>query len=237
MTNEKKLQQFYNKYINKPIYRAIPLVDYNEIKNNGIDPTKNPYNKIKPSMKKLANIILKLEKEGYSMKLKWGGVFASGNFAVKNMLDDINREFIDFASNKKQVEFYSKIVSGGALAVSIKRVTKRLMEDKPNLTNHEWQIIKQLNRNSQKRIGSMKVLYIQGNSKILEKGLIHLLKKKKKHSKFEPSYLSSPFGSFEHFKRVITKYGFRKCSYWLKSENYYLRIKEKIPAKEIRWIK
>ena len=63
--NEKKLQQFYNKYINKPIYRAIPLVDYNEIKNNGIDPTKNPYNKIKPSMKKLANIILKLEKEGY----------------------------------------------------------------------------------------------------------------------------------------------------------------------------
>jgi len=79
----------------------------------------------------------------------------------------------------------------------------------------------------------MNVFYINGSSKLFEQGLMHLIIKKKKLTKLKISYLPSPFGSFEHFKKIITKQGFRKYSYWLKSGNYYLRIKEKIPAKKI----
>lgn len=233
MKTEKELRVFYEQYINKPLYRAIPSIDYEDIKRKGINPHINPYENLKVPLQKLVHIILRLEKEGYSMELKWGSIYATGSFAVRNMLDDVKKEFIDFASTKKHVEFYSRIVAGGALAVSIKRVTDRLLEDRPFLTGKEWKLIERLNKEAKKRIGSMNVFYINGSSKLFEQGLMHLIIKKKKLTKLKISYLPSPFGSFEHFKKIITKQGFRKYSYWLKSGNYYLRIKEKIPAKKI----
>lgn len=237
MKSEKELYDIWKKYIDRPIYRVVPLRDYRKIRKQGINPKKNPFEKIKPNLNKLFNIILRLERKGFVMKFKWGDKMATGKYAVDIFRNDLKTNFVDFGA-KEMVKSYMGI-EGGALTRNIRRLTKRLIENKPALTKKEEKVIRELDKWAIKNICKNKMIYVKGSSKSFETAKFHLLGKDKRKIKtsMRVQYLPSPFGSFEHFKKIIKKQGIRKYIPRLKNEKFYLRVKSKISAKEIRGVK
>jgi hypothetical protein len=72
---------------------------------------------------------------------------------------------------------------------------------------------------------SMKKLKIPANSKSLEKA---------DFQRFGQEYIPCPYGRFEHFKKVIKKYGWNTYKpYLLEKKHFYVRFKDKIPKQEI----
>ena len=184
-------------------------------------------------------IILKLEREGFVLKFKWGVQEVTGNYAVKTIFDDLSNPYVDFAPNKDGVDYYLQL-RGGATVSSIKRITKRLIESKPNLAKGDWKVIKNLNKWANKSVCENKAFYIEGNSKIFETAHFQFMRKDKRKTKKlrrKREYLPSPFGSFEHFRKVAAKQGLRKYINYLKNDKYYLRVTDRISASEINWLR
>ena len=231
--SEKLLKEIYKKYIDRPIYRVVPYRDYKKILKEGINPKKDPYEKIKPKLKQFFKIILKLEKKGKIIKLKWGSKEIFGSYAVKTTIDDLLRPYVDFTPNNES--YYMKM-HGGATVTNIKRLIKKLIEIKPKLSNKDLKIVDGLNKWTKKKTCKNKVIYVQGSSKIFETALFQELKSTKTKSisgRKKRYYLPNPFGSFEHFKKIIKKNGLKKYLSHFKNNNFYLRVKDKIPANEI----
>ena len=142
---KRELYKIWKRYINKPIYRIIPERDYKIILKKGLDPKKDPYEKIRPKLNKLFKIILNLEKKGKMIKLKWGSKEVYGSYIVKTTKDDLLKYYIDFTPNKKDIKYYSMMV-GGAIVNNIKRLTKKLIETNIEISNKNLKIINELNR-------------------------------------------------------------------------------------------
>ena len=234
MKTDRQLKEIYDKYIDIPIYRVVPERMLRDILKYGINPKKDPYERIKLEIKKLAKIINYLERKGIIIRLQWGRpVHAS--YAMAVTLNDLKIPVVDFAPTIEDVEYYLKL-KGGATISNIKRLTNRIIEEKPNLNNHQWKLINELNKWAKEKVCNNIVISIIGNSKTLETSRFQLIRRgkggRKKYK--DPKYLSSPFGSFEHFKKIIKKQGLKKYIHRLKNKKFYLRVKDKIPAKNIR---
>jgi len=240
MKSEKDLLEIYNKYVNRPIYRVVPSWSIKSIIKNGIDSNKNPYEKIKPRLLKLFKLVKKLEKKGIIISFQRGHRIVTGGFTADECYTDLSKNYIDFCISDDQVNYYLNVIKGGAIPAAIKRLTNKILEDKILLSKDELGLVKELFIWSSSLISENKVIFVNGSSKVFEDALFQLSGRKKNKIKkkySESKYLESPFGSFEHFKDIIEKNGFRKYSYGLRKNKFSLRVKKRILPEDIRWLK
>jgi|TARA_B100001971_G_C18186740_1_gene536103 hypothetical protein len=226
--NDKELHKSYKKYIDTNLYHVISSEYIKEIKKNGLNPKKDPYQKIIPDIKKLFSILLRLEKKGFNHKQDWGFKIVSTKHIIKTTLKDINNNFIDFTPWKKETYYYKKR-KGGALVTTIKLITNDILKRKPKLTKLQYNLINKLNNWSIKKSKfNNKIIIIKGSSKCLETTHFQRIHTKNK-------YMKSPFGSFEHFEKIIKKNTLKTYESYLKGDKlFYLRIVDKVPASEIK---
>lgn len=237
--NEKELYKFWKKNINIPIYRVVPSCDLKNIKKNGINPEADPYKGIEKEVKILLKIVNKLEKEGNDLHLFWGTKKVSFSYSLKVTLADFDIACIDFTPKKDDIDYYLGY-KGGAATHNLRQILEILEKYKINLAKKDEKAIKNIKNFVDKRLCENKVLAFNGNSKIFEKSLFQkkrISKNKKKIIFTEHRYLKSPFGSFEHFKKFYNNNDLRPYIPYLKSKMFYLRVKEKIPSKEIKLLK
>jgi len=234
--SEKELLKFYKEYIDIPLFRVVPNCDYNKILKEGINPKKDPYKNIKHLILQFEKIVRKLEEKGFIMFLKWGHQEVSGAYALGVTLVDLSIGYVDFAPDEDAVPYYLAL-RGGAATSNLKRIIKRIRENKIELSKNDNEAIKKIEVWTNKRNCENKAFYVKGTSKSFETALFQIRRKpkpqKRRKLKGHPDYLESLFGSFENFKKVAAKHGLKKYSYYLRNKLFFLRVKDKIPKEEI----
>ena len=236
MKTEKELYKLWKEYIDIPIYRVVSGWHFNDILKNGINPKKDPYNKIKPKLFEFYELVLELEeKRGYTMHFDFGDKGYIGSYWAKVSLSDLKKPVVDFTPNDNHINYYLAL-KGGALVANVERLTSKIRDDKPSLSKSEWKLINWLFNWSQEMKIQNRAIVVKGSCKFFEKALYQLTgttktKVRRNHREF---YHVSPFGSFEHFKKVIKNEGLRKYIFRLKQKKYFLRVKSFIPAKDIK---
>tara|TARA_Y100000310_G_C20703085_1_gene831933 strand:- start:12778 stop:13482 length:705 start_codon:yes stop_codon:yes gene_type:complete len=233
MKDEKEFYRFWKKYINRNLYRVISSEYLSNVKKNGLNPKKDPYQKLIPEIKELFKLVIKLEKKGFIHKQDWGFKKVTGKYIVNVSSEDIDSPFIDFTPNYKETHYYKKH-KGGALIQTIRRIIEDILKRKPKLLSNELTLVNKIDKWSKKKSKfNNKILFVNGSSKYFETALFQNRLGKKGKDK----YWKSPFGRFEHFVSIIKKYGLKRYESYLKGEKlFYLRIISKIPAKEIEKI-
>tara|TARA_Y100000034_G_C6849767_1_gene385374 strand:+ start:547 stop:1278 length:732 start_codon:yes stop_codon:yes gene_type:complete len=237
MKSEKELKEIYEKYIDINLFHVFPKRSLKKILKEGIDPKEDPYEKIKPKIKQLAKIISGLEKKGFIVKVKWGREIPA-SYVMSVTLNDLKITAVDFAPTLKDVEYYLRL-KGGALISNILRITNVMVEERYPLTKSQLKLVNDLNNWTKSMVCDNAVISISGSCSCFESAKFQLINRgKRRRKKYrEPDYYQSPFGSFEHFKKVIRKEGWRKYSSRLKNKKFYLRVNDRIPAKEIKGLK
>jgi hypothetical protein len=226
----KKLYQFWKRYIDCNLYRVVSSEYIPDIKKNGLNPKKDPFKKHIPKIKALFKLVLELEKSGFIHEQDWGFKKVSGKYIVMVSTEDIDSPFIDFTPRYNETHFYKRH-RGGALVQCVKKITDDIIKRKPELSISEQKLVKKLNQWSlDKSKLKNKTLFVKGSAKSFETALFQNRLGKKGKDK----YSDSPFGSFEHFKFVIKKNGLGKYEEYLKGNKlFYLRLTKKMPAEEI----
>jgi hypothetical protein len=242
MNSDKELYKIWKKYIDVPIYRVVTERDFHIMLKKGLDPKKDPYERIKPKLKKFLKLVKDLEKKGFVMKFQWGGITVTGKYAADITLDDITMPCIDFTPNKKGIKYHIKLGKGGATVANILGMAERIIKEKPKITKENWKLVKDLNKWAKKNLFNKKAIYVLGSSKVFESSLFQYRKKDNKKTRSisyrrKRNYYKSIFGSFEYFKKIIRKEGLKKYMPYLKSQRFFIRVKNKIPAKEIKELK
>jgi hypothetical protein len=224
---EKELKRFYKKYIDRNLYRVVSEEYLSNIKKKGIEPDKDPYHDQIPLIKKLFALILKLEKKGFIHQQDWGFKVVTAEYIVKVSNKDIDNPYVDFTPRYKETFFYKKH-RGGALVKTIKEITEDILARKPSLTKKEMELVNDLHKWALfKSSFKNKTLFFKGSSKYFETAHFQMIHSGK-------DYLESPFGRYEHFKKIIKKNGLAIYEPYLKGEkSFYLRAVLKIPATEI----
>jgi len=227
--DEKTLFTFWKKYVDsKYLYRTVSEEYTSELKTHGFNPRNDPFRKHKKEIFRLFDICLKLHKKGFIMMRWWGEPVDQTN-VISTTKKDLNNDFIDFTPNFKQtIDYYLKL-KGGALANTIFIFTEELLMKKPPLTNSEVKLIIKLNEWSKKRRSfKNKVIAIPASSRYFETAFFQ---------NFQGKYLESPFGTFGHFKKIVSKNGLATYYLYLTGKKlFYLRTTTPIPNSEIRKI-
>ncbi|MBI2657802.1 hypothetical protein HYX08_03870 [Candidatus Woesearchaeota archaeon] len=228
--NEEDLYKLWKKYININLYRITSSEHLNNILKNGLNPKKNPYQKLIPDIKKLFKLVLKLERKGFIHEQDWGFKKVTGKYIVAVSSEDINSHFIDFTPNYKETHYYKRH-KGGALAQTVERITDDILNREPALSEKEISLIMRLHKWSKKKSKfSNKILFVKGSSIYFESALFQ----NRLGEKAKDKYWKSPFGRLENFKKIIGKFGLKRYEPYLKGEKlFYLRTIGKIPPKEI----
>lgn len=237
--SEKELFDLWKKYIDIPMFRIVPISDYNRIIKEGINPKKDPYKKIKPWVVKLKKIVQNLEDKGFIMYFKWGNKEVSSTCALKVTINDFSIGCVDFAPDKEAIPYYLAL-KGGAATANLKNIIRRIKENNIPLPRADQKVLDKIEAWVNKRICDNVAFYVKGSSKSFENAWFQRRKKSKakKRRKINTKfYLESPFGRFEHFKEIIKKNGLKKYFYYLKNKTFYLRVKTKIPKEDILILK
>jgi len=227
----KKLRSLYKKYIEGNwVYRSQSEEHLKDILKNGFDPDKDPYKKIRPKLEKLYNLILNLEKKGHKMTLDWKGVYPSGSKAVEVSRRDLDNPFVDFTTSLKEGRRFVKQFQGGAIAGNVIEFIEGIRNFEIKLTKPQEKLMKELEIWAKKKIKFKNVLLrVSLTSSSLELAKMHTFEYKK--------YFTSPYGSFENFKKTIEKEGIEKLLPYLKGKDKaYVRVISKILASEIEVI-
>ncbi len=227
--NKKSLFTFWKKYVDsKYLYRIVSEEYMPELKKQGFNHKNDPFRRHKKDIFRLFNICLKLHKKGFIM-VRWWGKPVNQTIVVATTKKDLNNNFIDFAPNfKHTIDYYLKL-KGGALVNTILIFTEELLMKKPPLTNSEVRLIIKLNEWSKKRCSfKNKIIAIPASSKYFETAYFQ---------HFQGKYFESPFGSFEHFKKVVSNKGLNFFYPYLTGKKlFYLRTIKSIPCSEIKKI-
>jgi hypothetical protein len=232
--NKIELKKIWEKYINIKFYRIMPTDQKKDTLKNGLNPLSDPYKKINPLIRRLYNLILKLEKKGIVFCDIWRSGPVKGSTIVKISLRSVNGKYVDFVGNKKQIQVYKKRwIGGGCLATHVLKFTNFLLENINYLNHSEKKLVKYLNDWANKSKNKKRfTIYVKGSSKYLESALFYCYVPEFKN------YWKSPFGSFEHFQKFIKTHSLVKYMPYLKNEKlFYLRIINKLPQSEIKLLK
>lgn len=224
---EKKLYQFWKENIDsKYIYRIVSEDYISEIEKNGFEPDKNPFYEIKSQLFKLFDIIMELKKKGFLM-MRWWGAPVDQEVVINCTKKDLDKNYIDFTPNHKDIINYYLNLNGGALVQTILIFTTELIMKKPPLTKEEISLIETLNSwAKQKANKKNKVIWLKASSSYFEN--VHFQRSGVKE------YLASPLGSFGNFKKIVAKNGLEVYLPYLTLEKlFYLRTESKIPPSEI----
>jgi len=234
MESEKELYKIWKKYINKNIYRVTSDEYTKDIIKNGINPKKDPLKKIRPKLERLYNLVLDLENKGYIIILDWYEIKPIGSFVVRVSREDLEHPYVDFTPSWKDVIKYKKQWKGGAIASNAGKLCKEILKLKLELSKKDISLLTEILEWSKSKYKyKNKVVVVRGNSKAFETAKFqhHL-------GKIEPErYWESPYGSFNHFKKVINKYGLDRYKPFFKGEKVaHFRVIKSIRPKEIKII-
>jgi hypothetical protein len=235
MISESKLREYYEELIDIPIYRVVPTCDYKKIVREGIDPKKDPYEKIKHLIFELEKIIIKNEKEGRVLSLRWGEKVVTGSYALGVTLVDFSLDCIDFSSGLSSTDYYMGF-KGGAATANLTRIIMKIKEEKFELTKKDRAVINKISKWVKKRTCENVVLRVSGTSKFLESALFQRLGLGKSYELKKGDYWESPFGSFKNFKKVILKHGIKKYKPFLRENFFYLRVRDIVPKEAIKGV-
>jgi hypothetical protein len=220
------IKPFYETYINsKVIYRVVSEEYLSQIKKEGFNHEKDPFKLMKKDIYKLFNILLKLKKKGFII-MRWWGQPVDQEGVINCTKKDLENKYIDFTPDLKNVNYYLKL-KGGALVQTVLIFTEELLIKKPSLDEKDYTLINKLNQWAKKKSKfKNRVISIKGSSKYLETA---------KFQTFTGKYVDSPFGSFEHFKKVIKKQGLEFYKPYLTGKKlFYLRTIKPIPVSELK---
>lgn len=228
---EKQLKEFYKKYIDIKIYRVIPEEYIKEIKNEGMNPKKDPLKNRYNTIKKLFKIMKKFEKEGIIYTENWRDRNRKGSEIIKINLKSMKNKHIDFVADYNQATKFKEKWKGGALINSISNYINFL--DKQELSSKEKEIIEELKLWIKEKQNYKNVMiYVRGSNKCFEKAKLLLLPINGKIKT-----IKSPYGSFKHFKKIVKNKFTRYEKYLKQNELSYLRVTSKIPKEAINLIK
>lgn len=229
--NDKQLREIYKKYIDVPIYRVQSDAYTKDMVKNGLNPKKDPFLKMREKLEKLFKIVLRLERKGIVFTFDWGRP-VSGSYAVKVTREDLDSPFIDFTIVKKDVMKMSRAWKGGANVTNTKEFCNRIIDSGVVLSGEEKRTISYFVRwVKSKSKYKNRIIVVKGSSRVFETAHFqhHLGKAESER------YWVSPYGGFEHFKKVLDKYGIKRYLPFFKQEKVgHLRVREKIPAEEIK---
>lgn len=236
--SEKELYKLWKKYIDKSVYRVISKEYLKDVKKNGFNPKKDPFSdSIKKKIKKFFKIILRLHKKRiiYKEKIGRNNEFTIyGKYIVERSIISMNSNFIDLTPNYIQALKFKRLFHGGALTMAVYRFCNFLKDKKYLLTTSEKKLLSEMFEwVNKKRNYSTRLVFIKGSHSCLSKAKFHYQLAIRKNQK----YLASPYGSFEHFKKILRKNGHKKYFPYLKEKNFYLRVISKIPPSAIIKIK
>ena len=183
-------------------------------------------------MRRFYTLIENLEKKGYKITVKWAFEDVYGSRIAQVHRKNLRTYYIDLNPNYKHSEHYAKR-KGGDLAFTTKYIAKEIIKEKFPLNNNQKKLINKILKWCDKKSKyKMSTLLISRESPYLEKAHFQHFTGGK--------YWPSPFGRFEHFKKVISKEGLKKYKPFLEGgikKVFYLRLTRKVPASEIRWLK
>jgi len=223
---EKELIRLYSKYVkNRNFYRVVSNEYISKIRKKGLTPMENPFDDFKSELRKFFLIIENLRKKGYSIHIKWAFETPEGTKVTRVCRKDLKKNYIDLNPDKKHNDYYLKM-KGGSLVSNVKDLAKELLKNKSLLTKKNLeQISKVLKYCEKKSKYKSSTLYISRTSKYFEKAHFQ---------HFRGKYWPSPFGRYEHFRKVILRDGFRKYKPYLGGKKlFYIRLLKIVPAKEI----
>jgi hypothetical protein len=223
---DKQLFVFWEKHVlGKKLYRIVAGKYLPDIRRQGLNPRKNPFEREKKDLQRFGAILLDLRKKGFVM-MRWWGKPVDQTRVMATTFQDLDSNYVDFTP-KMRVDYYLAL-RGGALAQTIHIYSEELLMKRPPLAANEWALVKKLNAWSKKLCQDKNALLsIRASSAYLE------------HAEFQhftgPN-IDSPFGSFEHFKRVVEKNGLELYKPYLEGEKlFYLRSTKPIPSSELRF--
>lgn len=229
--SKEKLLESYNKYVkNNYFYRVVSEEYEKDILKKGLNPSINPFESKKKDIFSLFKLVLKLKKEGFIMMRIWSRPVDQEHI-VNVTKKDLKQNFVDFTPDYKDTLSFYKDLKGGALANTVFIFTEELLLKQIGLTKKEKELVLRLNKWSKDKINTKNVVFkIKASSKYLEKAKLQDPKLK--------DYLPSPFGSFEHFEKVVQKHCLETYIPYLKQQKlFYLRTKTKIAPEELKKIK
>lgn len=206
------------------MYRAVSSEYLPAIKKHGLTPEKKPFDYLKKELRQFLNIVYNLDKKGYKIVYAWHHEIPALSKLLRVLRKDISKKYIDLSPNLKENSYYIKR-KGGSLVTTILELSEMIKKKKYPLTPKQKKTFdKVVDWCEKKASHSMVTLKISRTSKYLEKAHFQ---------NFIERYWISPFGSFEHFKKIAKKEGLQKYMPYFKSANFYLRINKTIPAREI----
>jgi len=225
--DETKLKLLYAKCVkNKFFYRTFSNEFFNDIKNNGLNPKKNPYQEMKNNLIQFFKILDNLEEKGFNyVYIYWPNEKPLGSKLSRVHRKSLDKKYIDFTINKKELNHYLNR-TGGDIPYTVNHVANDLLNWNYPLNTNQIKTLKKVQKWAKAKMRfSMKKLKILATSKSLERA---------DFQRFGQEYIPCPYGSFEHFKKVIKKYGWDTYKpYLLEKKHFYVRFKDKIPREEI----
>jgi len=234
MANKTELTKLWRKFIDVNLYRIMPINQKRDTLRTGLNPAKDPYEQINPKIKKMFKLIIKLERKGITFVDTWRNGPVKGSTIVKISKRSVDGKYIDFVANKKQLQVYKKRwIGGGCLATFVLKLTDFLIDNQDYLNRSEKKLAKFLNNWANKRKNNKRfTISVRGSNRCFESALFYCYVPEFKE------YWKSPFGSFEHFQKVVKREGLRKyLPYFENKKLFYLRVENRINPKDITLIK
>jgi hypothetical protein len=174
-------------------------------------------------------IIENLSRKGHIIHIKWAFETPTGTRVARICRRDLRKNYIDLNPDREHNTYYLKM-KGSSLVSNLKDLAKELLRNKSLLTeNNRKQISKILNWCKKRSKYKSSTIKISRTSKYLEKAHFQHFS--------GGSYWPSPFGRYENFKKVILREGYRKYKRYFEGKKlFYIRLLNRVPAKEIRKI-
>ncbi len=218
------LEKLYDEYvIKRRFYRVVPKKSVSQVLSQGLSPQKNPFARHKRKIFTFLEIVEKLSKKGYKM-YHWWGFWADELRIIETKRNDLSKSYIDFC-NSYDITMYRKL-KGGAMVWALYLLSAEIIDRGMPLSAAERKKVKEMLAWADAKLDSTSVIQISAADKTLNSARLrygHNL------------YLPSPFGTFENFSKRMKANGTKiYLPYLTGKKKFFIRCKEKIPAKNIK---
>lgn len=213
----------WEKWVNRNIFRVTSDEYLEDIKTNGLDPNRDPFEGMYEHIDKLFKIMLKLENKDIIYEEKWRDGPAKASDIIEFNKPSRENKYIDFVADYNQALKFCEKWKGGALTNVVFNFTN-FLKNKELTTEEKELVTKLLKWAEKKRRFSNRIIAVKGSNKIFENAKMLCLPKGKNF------LIQSPYGSLENFKK---NYQAEILPFLTTQELSYLRVEEKIPAEAI----